>query len=387
MNESKEQINFRTLRRIEPDIKDIVISAGQVAIYKFNGETNEWVRKEIEGSMFVIRKKVAPHFAVVVINRLNTTNLLQLVTSDVDIKLQSPYLMFKNQQGEIFCIWFYDNEECSRAHSKLEEAIALSKNASFIDLDDNPTNNSFVNSLSNTPHKTPNKQVARQPQTNVMETLLGAHRIEQDNKQKNLSKDKNEQKQILKRHDNEGNDRQKKISIDIQTLFQNQTSAVAQSSTNTNTNPNPNIITNINTSTPKQRPQSKRNTPNDKVAIRSSNTNPIESPNGNGNGNGEECVIIDYQYKGSSSTVKPVQVMDTQHHQVQNPISYSQAPLPSQLPSSLIQRFSGPSNLNLQVTPLTMEQLKQTMIYLLQNDADFLHAIHTAYSKQFSNQK
>lgn len=379
MNESKEQINFRTLRRIEPDIKDIVISAGQVAIYKFNGETNEWVRKEIEGSMFVIRKKVAPHFAVVVINRLNTTNLLQLVTSDVDIKLQSPYLMFKNQQGEIFCIWFYDNEECSRAHSKLEEAIALSKNASFIDLDDNTANNSFVNSLSNTPHKTPNKQVARHPQTNVMETLLGHHRIEQDNKQKNLPKDKNEQKQILKRHDNEGNDRQKKISIDIQTLFQNQTSAAAQSNTNTNPNPNPN------TSTPKQRPQNKRSTPIDKVSVRSSNTNPIESPNGNGNGNGDECVIIDYQYKGSSSTVKPVQVMDTQHPQVQNPISYSQAPLPSQLPSSLIQRFSGPSNL--QVTPMTMEQLKQTMVYLLQNDADFLHAIHTAYSKQFSNQK
>lgn len=30
---------------------------------------------------------------------------------------------------------------------------------------------------------------------------------------------------------------------------------------------------------------------------------------------------------------------------------------------------------------LTMEQLKQTLIHLLQNDADFLHTIHSAYKQ------
>jgi len=32
------------------------------------------------------------------------------------------------------------------------------------------------------------------------------------------------------------------------------------------------------------------------------------------------------------------------------------------------------------IQSLTMEQLKQTLIYLLQNDADFLHSIHNAYT-------
>ena len=34
-----------------------------------------------------------------------------------------------------------------------------------------------------------------------------------------------------------------------------------------------------------------------------------------------------------------------------------------------------------QTNALTMEQLKQSLIYLLQNDADFLHTIHTAYKQ------
>lgn len=39
-----------------------------------------------------------------------------------------------------------------------------------------------------------------------------------------------------------------------------------------------------------------------------------------------------------------------------------------------------PTSIN-QTNLLTMEQLKQTLIHLLQNDADFLHSIHTAYTE------
>lgn len=47
-------------------------------------------------------------------NRLSTTNLLEVITPDSEFQVQAPYLLYRNSNSGISCIWFYDTKECER---------------------------------------------------------------------------------------------------------------------------------------------------------------------------------------------------------------------------------------------------------------------------------
>ncbi|KAH9404079.1 PREDICTED: mRNA-decapping enzyme-like protein [Rhagoletis zephyria] len=133
-----DSINLRALRKIDNQIGEILYSAGQVAIYYYNidevnsvdtnggdGPDNDgkWQRKEIEGALFFVRRLSQPEFAFVVVNKLNTINLVQKITKDLETSVQLPYLMYKNTESEIYCVWFYDRDQCSILNQKIVEVI------------------------------------------------------------------------------------------------------------------------------------------------------------------------------------------------------------------------------------------------------------------------
>lgn len=133
-----DSINLRALRKIDNQIGEILYSAGQVAIYYYNidesssvdtnggdGPDNDgkWQRKEIEGALFFVRRLSQPEYAFVVINKLNTINLVQKITKDLETSVQLPYLMYKNTESEIYCVWFYDKEQVAILNQKIIEVI------------------------------------------------------------------------------------------------------------------------------------------------------------------------------------------------------------------------------------------------------------------------
>lgn len=137
-----DSINLRALRKIDNQIGEILFSAGQVAIYYYNidevsgAETNggegpdgdgKWQRKEIEGALFFVRRTSQPEYAFVVINKLNTINLVQKITKDLETSVQLPYLMYKNTESEIYCVWFYDKDQCVILNQKIIEVIEKMK--------------------------------------------------------------------------------------------------------------------------------------------------------------------------------------------------------------------------------------------------------------------
>ncbi|KAL1420457.1 hypothetical protein MTO96_024281 [Rhipicephalus appendiculatus] len=62
-------------------------------------------------------------------NRLNTTNLLELITPEVEFQTQSPFLLYKSGCG-IYCIWFYDTSECERVGTLCQSLARESKMSS-----------------------------------------------------------------------------------------------------------------------------------------------------------------------------------------------------------------------------------------------------------------
>ncbi|KAK8783021.1 hypothetical protein V5799_015635 [Amblyomma americanum] len=106
-------MNLAALQRVDSAVTEIIDSASQVALYKFTPATNGWEKTEIEGALFVFEWSKTPSYGLFVINRLSTTNLLEVITQDVEFQTQSPFLLYKTDLG-INCIWFYDTEECER---------------------------------------------------------------------------------------------------------------------------------------------------------------------------------------------------------------------------------------------------------------------------------
>ncbi|KDO70523.1 hypothetical protein CISIN_1g042939mg [Citrus sinensis] len=71
--QSTKMLNLTVLQRIDPFIEEILITAAHVTFYEFNIESNQWSRKDVEGSLFVVKRFLSFFF---LINVANCSHLL-----------------------------------------------------------------------------------------------------------------------------------------------------------------------------------------------------------------------------------------------------------------------------------------------------------------------
>ncbi|XP_053983008.1 mRNA-decapping enzyme 1A [Hylaeus volcanicus] len=121
------RMNVAALKRVDPYVKDILETATHVALYTFNADNNEWEKTDIEGALFVYSRNGEPYNSVLIMNRLNTNNLVEPVTQGLDLQLQEPFLLYRNSRCNIYGIWFYDKEECVRIGAMLNKLVKESE--------------------------------------------------------------------------------------------------------------------------------------------------------------------------------------------------------------------------------------------------------------------
>ncbi|CAL1403877.1 unnamed protein product [Linum trigynum] len=110
--QSTKLLNLTVLQRIDPFVEEILITAAHVTFYEFNIELSQWSRKDVEGSLFVVKRNTQPRFQFVVMNRRNTDNLVENLLGDFEFEIQVPYLLYRNGAQEVNGIWFYNSREC-----------------------------------------------------------------------------------------------------------------------------------------------------------------------------------------------------------------------------------------------------------------------------------
>ncbi|KAH6836787.1 hypothetical protein C2S53_008234 [Perilla frutescens var. hirtella] len=109
---STKLLNLTVLQRLDHCVQEILAIAAHVVIYELNTDIIEWNRKNVEGSLFVVRRNTQPRFQFIVMNRLNTENLVESLLRDFEYEVQGPYLLYRNHTEEINGIWFYNANEC-----------------------------------------------------------------------------------------------------------------------------------------------------------------------------------------------------------------------------------------------------------------------------------
>ncbi|KAM7277402.1 hypothetical protein ACFE04_019268 [Oxalis oulophora] len=110
--QSTKLLNLTVLQRIDPFVEEILITAAHVTFYEFNIDLSQWSRKDMEGSLFVVKRNAQPRFQFIVMNRRNTDNLVENLLGDFEFEVQIPYLLYRNANQEVNGIWFYNQREC-----------------------------------------------------------------------------------------------------------------------------------------------------------------------------------------------------------------------------------------------------------------------------------
>lgn len=114
------QISVNSIKRVDPYVKEILMTATHVALYKFCYLRNEWMRTEIEGALFLYSRNGEPYHSFMVMNRLNTVNQIEPLVKEFDYQTQSPFLLYRNSKNKIYGIWFYNKDECDSITSLLK---------------------------------------------------------------------------------------------------------------------------------------------------------------------------------------------------------------------------------------------------------------------------
>ena len=71
----------------------------------------------------VYARQAPPHHMITIINRLHKSNFIEPLTAQCDIQVKPPYILFRNDQGVIFGIWFSEADDVQRVANSIQEHI------------------------------------------------------------------------------------------------------------------------------------------------------------------------------------------------------------------------------------------------------------------------
>ena len=87
----------------------------QVALYDYDTTSDAWTNTDVEGSLFLYERVVAPFHGFTISNRKQPNNHWEALNEHVEF--QNPedehFLLYKNRD-KIFGIWFFDQAECRK---------------------------------------------------------------------------------------------------------------------------------------------------------------------------------------------------------------------------------------------------------------------------------
>jgi len=114
------KLNLSVLQRLDSNIVEVLDTAAHVTLYIFQGE---WKKKDVEGSLFIVKRSISPHYQLIVMNRLSTQNMVDDISPQFQLQIADPYVIYKNASKEINGIWFYSSEEREAITRTIERII------------------------------------------------------------------------------------------------------------------------------------------------------------------------------------------------------------------------------------------------------------------------
>ena len=138
-----DSMNLKVLRRDDPSIQTILGSASSITMYELDMTTTKWHRKNVEGSLFVVERKVGKgtsnsnsRFQFVVLNRLSDERFVESIAKDAEFELSEKYLLYKTDSDEVNGVWFYDEKEQTNIYEIIQRAQEMERSGVYTNNED-----------------------------------------------------------------------------------------------------------------------------------------------------------------------------------------------------------------------------------------------------------
>ena len=122
--------NKRVLQRLDKTVVDIVASASHCVMYELGGGKNSpsWEKKDVEGSLFIVKRSTACPYSLIVLNRNSPSNFTQDIDGKTQTKIMEKLLMFKTVDTEtkadlVRGLYFHDESERDSVNATFERII------------------------------------------------------------------------------------------------------------------------------------------------------------------------------------------------------------------------------------------------------------------------
>jgi len=123
-------MNLTALQRRDPYIDRVIETASQVALYDYDTTSDAWTNTDVEGSLFLYERVVAPYHGFTISNRKQPNNHWEALNEHVEF--QNPeddhFLLYKNRD-KIFGIWFFDVAERRKIGDLARQLVARTTSA------------------------------------------------------------------------------------------------------------------------------------------------------------------------------------------------------------------------------------------------------------------
>jgi len=127
-----EDGTLKQLQRLNADMQQVLARRRHVAVYslKLDGSGREiWEREKLEGSLFLVKRKVEPKYAICILNRKAATDLfepLKFGDSDFEYEIKDNFLIYR-VFGNIRAVWFAqeDDDDGNSGMHTIRESLQL----------------------------------------------------------------------------------------------------------------------------------------------------------------------------------------------------------------------------------------------------------------------
>ncbi|QDZ20260.1 mRNA-decapping enzyme [Chloropicon primus] len=117
-----EKLVLASLRRNDDSIEEVLETANHVCLYEFIVNLSQWKRREVEGTLFIVKRSTHPRFQLIILNRRSQSNHVEdIVLGREDFERSGPYVLYKNNKHEVLGIWFYEEKESEKIFKFLKK--------------------------------------------------------------------------------------------------------------------------------------------------------------------------------------------------------------------------------------------------------------------------
>eukprot|EP00811_Abedinium_folium_P005353 NODE_14931_length_1077_cov_3.008421.p1 GENE.NODE_14931_length_1077_cov_3.008421~~NODE_14931_length_1077_cov_3.008421.p1 ORF type:complete len:200 (-),score=69.84 NODE_14931_length_1077_cov_3.008421:346-945(-) len=126
-----EQTRYKTmldsLQNQDAEIEAIVVFSKFVVAYLLqqDGPNPGWRKANIEGPLYLVRRRSMPRYQLLVKNQFSTNDLLDAMHADWELDCQKNYIFYKVEDPtkRIRGLWFHDDVERQKMESVFEKTL------------------------------------------------------------------------------------------------------------------------------------------------------------------------------------------------------------------------------------------------------------------------